>query len=285
MASIRSAGKMAAVVAMLTLTGVLGLAGSASAGQVDKKPGGISQPVSGGQPASPLGSVGSGFTYQGRLNVSGSPAAGQYDLVFTLYSAASGSTQVGSPVTVTNQTVSNGLFTVSLDFGAGAFQGQGRWLEMQVRLAGQGAYTTLAPRQPITAAPYAMGLMPGASITGTLTSPILAATNNGNTGSGIYGTSSSAGVQDAGVYGKSTGANSNGVVGESSNGASAYGVWGISSGGQAVRGDSTSGYGVYGFTLGNSAVAGVYGISTNGATGGVGVRGEASGGSNPIGVG
>src|SRR5689334_23280578 len=103
MGTFRSAWKMAAVVAMVILTGVFGIAGNASAGQVDKKPGGGAQMVGSGQPVSPLGSVGSGFTYQGRLNVSGSPANGQYDLVFTLYDALSGGTQVGSPVTVSNQ--------------------------------------------------------------------------------------------------------------------------------------------------------------------------------------
>src|SRR5205085_3757006 len=54
-----------------------------------------------------------------------------------------------------NQTVSNGLFTAALDFGSTAFWGAGRWLEIAVRPAGNGSYTTLAPRQALTATPYA----------------------------------------------------------------------------------------------------------------------------------
>jgi hypothetical protein len=37
---------------------------------------------------------------------------------------------------------------MAMDFGAGAFNGDGRWLEVPVRSpAGSGAYTTLTPRQ------------------------------------------------------------------------------------------------------------------------------------------
>ncbi|MFL5731693.1 MAG: hypothetical protein ACJ78Q_00715 [Chloroflexia bacterium] len=273
MGSIRSAGKIAAAVivahgavAMLMLSGALGLAGSASAGQLGKAPAGS------GQPASPLAPVGSGFTYQGRLNVSGSPAGGQYDLVFTLYDALSAGAQVGSPVTVANKTVSNGLFTVSLDFGAGAFQGQGRWLEMQVRPAGQGAYTTLAPRQQITAAPYAMGLMPGASITSPLSGPSLIVSNSN--GHGVYGTTSSSNTADAGLYGLSLTNNGNGVIGVADTGSQAWAMYGHSTNGFGVRGVSSTGFGVYGETAGNSSVAAVYGKGTGLAS--VGVSGLAS---------
>src|SRR5437867_792005 len=62
---------------------------------------------------------GTGFTYQGRLTDNGSPANGNYDLRCALFDAASGSGQVGNPITNAPVTVSNGLFTVTLDFGAG----------------------------------------------------------------------------------------------------------------------------------------------------------------------
>ena len=61
---------------------------------------------------------GTAFTYQGRLNDGGIPATGNYDLAFTLYSAISGGSPVTGPITNTATAVSNGLFTVNLDFGA-----------------------------------------------------------------------------------------------------------------------------------------------------------------------
>src|SRR4051812_40482281 len=78
----------------------------------------------------PPGPVGSSFTYQGQLGNNGSPANGQYDFTFTLYDGATAGTQIGSPILVGNQTVSNGLFTVNLDFGVAVFQGEARWLEI-----------------------------------------------------------------------------------------------------------------------------------------------------------
>src|SRR5262245_8812332 len=86
--------------------------------------------------AAPLASLGSPFTDQGRLPASGSPANGQYDLQFTLFDALTGTNQVSNPVTITNQTVTDGLFTVSLDFGTSAFQGSARFLELAVRPTG-----------------------------------------------------------------------------------------------------------------------------------------------------
>jgi predicted regulator of Ras-like GTPase activity (Roadblock/LC7/MglB family) len=63
---------------------------------------------------------------------------------------------VGSTVTVDDQGVSNGLFTVVLDFGGEVFAGNARWLEIRVRDgASTGAYTALAPRQALTPAPVA----------------------------------------------------------------------------------------------------------------------------------
>src|SRR5437762_8414417 len=100
------------------------------------------------------------FTYQGRLTDSGTPANQNYDLQFTLWDALSGGTQQPqpSPVTVARSAVAiaNGIFTVQLDFGANAFPGANRFLEISARLTGAGSFTTLAPRQPITSTPYAI---------------------------------------------------------------------------------------------------------------------------------
>jgi hypothetical protein len=98
------------------------------------------------------------FTYQGKLSDSGSPASGQYDLQFTLFDALGGGAQQGTTQTVANVAVSNGLFTVQLDFGACAscFDGTARFLEIAVKKTTDTTFTTLAPRQPISSTPYAL---------------------------------------------------------------------------------------------------------------------------------
>ena len=110
---------------------------------------------------------GTAFTYQGRLNDGASPANGSYDLTFGIWKAASGSGQIGSTITNSAMVVSNGLFTVTLDFG-GVFTGEDRWLEIGARTNGVGAFTTLSPRQPITATPYA--ILAGNVVSGGLAS-------------------------------------------------------------------------------------------------------------------
>ncbi len=101
-------------------------------------------------------SQGTAFTYQGQLrDNSGNPLSGAYDFQFTLHDAATGGNQVGS-VTLNNVSVTNGSFSVQLDFGSSAFDGNARWLEIAVRPAGSGSYTTLTPRQALTATPYAL---------------------------------------------------------------------------------------------------------------------------------
>lgn len=101
--------------------------------------------------------LGTSFTYQGQLQDGGSPATGVYDFQFQLYDAASGGASAGGPLAVDDVTVSAGIFTVELDFGSSAFNGDARWLEISVRPGSStGSYTTLTPRQPLTAAPYAL---------------------------------------------------------------------------------------------------------------------------------
>jgi hypothetical protein len=98
----------------------------------------------------------SGFTYQGRLTDGGSPANGNYDLQFALFDAVDGNNQTGQTQVVSSVPVSAGIFTVTLDFGANAFSGANRFLEISARPSGAAAFTLLTPRQPITATPYAV---------------------------------------------------------------------------------------------------------------------------------
>jgi hypothetical protein len=76
-----------------------------------------------------------GFTYQGRLTDGGTSANGNYDLQFALWNSLSGGAQVGSTQTLTTVAVSNGVFTVTLDFGANAFPGASRFLEISTQSA------------------------------------------------------------------------------------------------------------------------------------------------------
>ncbi|HEX6293482.1 MAG TPA: hypothetical protein VFZ66_30150 [Herpetosiphonaceae bacterium] len=99
------------------------------------------------------------FTYQGRLTNGGVPANGTYDFTFILYDASVGGSQAGPIVTRNDVVVTNGLFNVTLDFG-NIFVGTQYYLDIAVRPgASTGSYTQLTPRQPLTAAPYASGLV------------------------------------------------------------------------------------------------------------------------------
>lgn len=105
--------------------------------------------------ATQLAAQGTAFTYQGRLDNGGEPYTGPAEMQFSLWDAASGGSPLGSTLTLTPIGVTNGLFTVTLDFGAGVFSGPPRWLEIAVRTNLLG-FTTLSPRQPVTATPYAI---------------------------------------------------------------------------------------------------------------------------------
>jgi len=101
--------------------------------------------------------LGTDFTYQGQLRGSGVPIVGNADFQFSLHDSEIGGSQVGTTLSKTNVGIVNGLFTLSLDFGPSAFNGHARWIEASVRSpAGSGGFTTLTPRQPLAAAPYAL---------------------------------------------------------------------------------------------------------------------------------
>ncbi len=112
---------------------------------------------------------GTAFTYQGRLNDGANPANGVYDLSFTLFNAASGGVELANSF-VGDLGITNGLFTVALDFGAGVFTGAERWLEIAVQTNGAALFTTVSPRQPLTATPYAIyaGGVTASGISGTI---------------------------------------------------------------------------------------------------------------------
>jgi len=97
------------------------------------------------------------FRYQGSLASGGQPAEGLFDLRFTLHSAESGDSQLGENYLALAAPITNGLFTLDLDFGATPFNGDARWLEIAVRPSGTADdFVPLAPRQPVRVTPYAI---------------------------------------------------------------------------------------------------------------------------------
>jgi hypothetical protein len=99
---------------------------------------------------------GTAFTYQGQLHNNGSPASGTYNLTFSLFNTNASGVAIAGPVTTNGVIVSNGLFTVQIDFGSDAFTGATNWLQIGVETNGFGSFTTLTPRQQLTPVPYAI---------------------------------------------------------------------------------------------------------------------------------
>lgn len=97
------------------------------------------------------------FTYQGRLNADGGAANGQYDFEFRLFAAETNGAALAGPASASGLWVTNGAFLAVIDFGSGAFTGEGRWLEIAVQCtACDGLPVTLSPRQALTATPQAL---------------------------------------------------------------------------------------------------------------------------------
>lgn len=95
------------------------------------------------------------ITYQGQLKQSGEPFTGLTNLEFRLFDQLSGGSQVGPTQTRVDWPVEDGLFQVELDFGAAAFLGSVRYLE--VRVDG----SPLSPRQSVRASPMALFALAG----------------------------------------------------------------------------------------------------------------------------
>jgi hypothetical protein len=114
------------------------------------------------------GAQGTAFTYQGRLNDGASPANGTYDLRFAIYDSTNNpGVLIAGPVTNSAATVSNGLFTATLDFG-NVFDGTARFLEIAVRTNGGVSFVVLTPRQALTPTPYAIFANSASNLLGAL---------------------------------------------------------------------------------------------------------------------
>ncbi|MEJ2208327.1 MAG: hypothetical protein P8129_04740 [Anaerolineae bacterium] len=192
------------------------------------------------QGASLQASVGSGFTYQGRLtDGDGRPISDACDLDFTLWDAESGGTLIGHQV-VFDVPVDDGYLAVLLneggELGTDAFTGGARWLKIGVRCSADGGWHVLPGQQLLSAVPYALSLRPGAMISGTVVgrSGLIVANGEGG-GGGVVGYSH----DWTGVYGRSI--NNVGLQGISDN---YIGIYGESEFNTAGFFTSTQGYGV-----------------------------------------
>ena len=241
----------------------------------------------GALPDVPEADVAAEINYQGRLtDAAGAPLNGTYTMRFQIWSAAVGGTQWWDSGDL-SVTVVKGLFNVALGVNPRNFNGGELWLRIYVN----GEWLT--PRQELLPVPYALGLRPGADITGepdpsgyvlrvmmtgthATRAAVWAATS---TGDAVRGTS-------AGGYG---------LAGYTDDG---YAVYGQDAGTTTARGyggyfTSQNGVGVYGASSAtpyhaNMHVHGVYGSSTNGVgvygAGKTGVRGESVGAASGMGV-
>lgn len=99
--------------------------------------------------------MGLGFTYQGELVENGLPVNDTVDLQFRLYSNSTTLVQLGQTVTHSGMAITDGRFTVELDFLTGNLGAKPRWLEIAVQGSGDPSYITLAPRQRIAGTPVA----------------------------------------------------------------------------------------------------------------------------------
>ena len=97
--------------------------------------------------ASPL-SADTTITYQGQLQDASGPYTGTPGMEFRLFDSLTAGNQIGETEVFSAIPVSDGLFQVDLDFGAGAFDGGARYIEIMV------AGDTLSPRQKITGSPW-----------------------------------------------------------------------------------------------------------------------------------
>ena len=190
------------------------------------------------QPAVPSAGADRGFTYQGQLKKDGTPVNGPCSMTFSLWDAPSSGSIVGGGQLVPLVTVTNGIFTVLLNeggqFGVTAFRGDARWLQADVKCGADLISTTLS-RQPVKASPYALSLVPGAVIIGSVY-PALTV--------------------------RSTFTSANAIEAYAENGANAWGVL-ASGSGRGVVGESMDGHGIHGYSGGSGTGSAVYAEGNN----------------------
>jgi hypothetical protein len=97
--------------------------------------------------------MGNSFSFQGKIR---NAYTGYCDMIFSLWDAASSGTQIGTDITRNRVQTTGGTFSQVLDFGAGAINGDGRWVETEARCPSSpvGAFPNYG-RTKLEAAAYA----------------------------------------------------------------------------------------------------------------------------------
>ena len=155
--------------------------------------------------------LGTAFSYQGYLeNPPGTPVDDTCDLRFRLWKDATSvmtADQVGSTLTFDGLNavdVFNGVFSVGLDFGAGAMDGTARWLAVDVCCPSSCTMQPLNPRVELTPAPYALGLhLPldqTHAVTTVLSTPAFGITNTADGGYAARFSNTDATNRDPALY-------------------------------------------------------------------------------------
>lgn len=211
------------------------------------------------------GQVGAGtaLTYQGELKEGGSPASGVYDMQFTLYTDSVAGSQVGFSQFISDVPVTEGRFSTKVNFGP-QWNGSARWVQIAVRPgASTGSYTPMLPRQELTPAPYAMGLVLPMSEAQPTASHLmwLQQTGAGNgiivsSGAGDAIDAATSGAGDA-VYAHTTGTGSGVSARADGSGSALFGY--VTGTGYGVYGQSTNGAtSLFGYNLGIGGYAGLF---------------------------
>ena len=205
-------------------------------------------------------SVSSSINYQGRLTDSaGNPLDDTYTMTFKLYENATGGTALATDTH--SVTVTDGLFSTTLNLGTNSFDGRALWLGIKVE-----SDPEMTPRQELQPVPYALSLRPGAVINGSVNNgPVLQVINKGlDSGDGVWAAVYS--DESCGVYVK--------TFGDYSEGVRSY-TYGNESAGVNILTSGEDSCGVYAVTFGVESPA-VYGHSIKDV--GVYGKGEEAGG-------
>ena len=214
--------------------------------------------------------VGTAFTYQGQLQEDdGSPVSDPTcDFTFELW-ADEVSVDPGDLIGTESKLavgMTDGLFTVTLNFGVDAFAGDARWLEIEARCpAGGGVYEPLSPRQAMTPVPNALYASDSSSLqlpfsgsAEATSGPVFSVINTATSGD-----------VSAGYFESRSGSGGGVAVEAYATGTAIAGVYGHSDspGGQGVHGTGTSWGGYFESDSGNGVRGVAYAENLGGVVG------------------